>query len=56
MKSEVASRRGFTDLVLTAANRGQARATLRTIRGDPRLRDEIAPDAGGRLLVVPDAG
>ena len=56
MKGEVASRRGFTDLVLTAANRGQARATLRTIRGDPRLRDEIAPDAGGRLLVVPDAG
>ncbi|MGA1392306.1 MAG: fucose pyrophosphorylase domain-containing protein, partial [Phycisphaerales bacterium] len=56
MSDEALRRIGFSDLVLTAANRGQARATLRTIRGDPTLRQELPSTSDGRLLVVPDPG
>lgn len=49
-------RRGPTEIVLTAANRGQALAALRAVEGDARIAEAIRGDAGRRLLVTPDAG
>ena len=51
--------RGITDLLLTAANRGQARGLLRTLRGDPALADllqPLEPDRGLPTIVAPDRG
>ncbi|MGA1400011.1 MAG: hypothetical protein ACO38P_06455, partial [Phycisphaerales bacterium] len=56
MNGEVATRAGYTDLLLTAANRAQARATLRAVRGDRAFREEVGAARCDRLLVVPDAG
>lgn len=41
-----------TDLILTAASRGQAIALRRSLRLDPRLAEAV----GEEVLVVPDAG
>ncbi|MGA1631877.1 MAG: fucose pyrophosphorylase domain-containing protein [Phycisphaerales bacterium] len=56
MNGGAPTRTGFTDLALTAANRGQARAMLRTIRSDAAWRDGFGAAACDRLLVVPDGG
>ncbi len=55
-KADDVSRRGPTDLVLTAANRGQAIAMRRRLDGDAERQGGGADRLEGRALVVPDAG